>query len=166
MSDTTNTPNYKAAQRAFRRVTAYWAPEWVSDPDMFAKMLDSVLDATRQPDPCERLGCRHDLGECEAGIAANQHPTHDMTDDGCLGCGVEMDAPGSGDPCPNARCPICVGLYGVVSCACQHGSDGAPPPRRCTNCGQDYDGHIREMACPGADTRGVTWQPESNEDAA
>lgn len=43
-------PNYDRAQREFHRVTSYWAPEWVNDPSMFAKMLDSVLAAALSTD--------------------------------------------------------------------------------------------------------------------
>ena len=38
-------PNYEAAHKAFLECIAFWPPEWVNDPDMFAKCLDDILDA-------------------------------------------------------------------------------------------------------------------------
>jgi hypothetical protein len=38
-------PNYRAAHAAYRRVTAYWAPELIDSPEHFSKLLDAMLAA-------------------------------------------------------------------------------------------------------------------------
>lgn len=51
------------------------------------------------------------------------HPTHEMTEKGCLGCGVLRHAVGARFRCANGRCAECGDLVGCCRCPqCDHGS--------------------------------------------
>lgn len=55
--------------------------------------------------------------------AARAHPTHEMTEKGCLGCGAEPGAVGARFRCANARCAECGDLVGCCRCPlCDGGS--------------------------------------------